>query len=207
MIIRLCSLATATENSKLPPTPTRVREPKAPIREGRLAPHPIWRRQYLLIRSYVKLKVGFPAGMEAYGTWHKQFKFREGKMEFTMSREATETNPDKEKRSPWPRYDAAVLGFHNYWYPALASRRMRHKLLSQKVFGERIVFIRYQGRCYALEDRCAHRGVPLSVGRCEFSGTNTISCRYHGWTYDITNGLCIGAMTDGPDSPIVGRSF
>ena len=64
-------------------------------------------------------------------------------MEFTMSREATETNPDKEKRSPWPRYDAAVLGFHNYWYPALASRRMRHKLLSQKVFGERIVFIRY----------------------------------------------------------------
>ena len=85
-----------------------------------------------------------------------------------MSGKVTETSPDKEKRSPWPRYDAAVLGFRNYWYPALASRRVRRKPVSLKVLGERMVFIRYQGSCYALEDRCAHRGVPLSVGRCEF---------------------------------------
>ena len=123
-----------------------------------------------------------------------------------MSGEVTETSPAKEKRSPWPRYDAAVLGFRNYWYPALASRRVRRKPVSLKVLGERLVFIRYQSRCYALEDRCAHRGVPLSVGRCEFPGTKTISCRYHGWTYDVTNGLCIGAMTDGPDSPLVGKA-
>ena len=123
-----------------------------------------------------------------------------------MSGEVTETSPAKEKRSPWPRYDAAVLGFRNYWYPALASRRVRRKPVSLKVLGERLVFIRYQGTCYALEDRCAHRGVPLSVGRCEFPGTKTISCRYHGWTYDVTNGICIGAMTDGPDSPLVGKA-
>ena len=35
---------------------------------------------------------------------------------------------------------------------------------------------------------------------------NTITCRYHGWTYDLSNGLCVAALTDGPDSPIVGKA-
>ena len=67
------------------------------------------------------------------------------------------------------------------------------------------MFFRHEGKCYALEDRCPHRGVPLSVGRCEFPGTSTISCAYHGWTYDLNTGECVGAVTDGPDSPIVGK--
>jgi len=112
---------------------------------------------------------------------------------------------DNNKTSPWQRYKEAALGFRNYWYPALLSRKLRKKPIAIKILGERLFFIRYKGKCYAMEDRCAHRGVPLSAGRCEFPGTSTISCPYHGWVYDITNGQCVGALTDGPDSPIVGK--
>jgi phenylpropionate dioxygenase-like ring-hydroxylating dioxygenase large terminal subunit len=109
------------------------------------------------------------------------------------------------KTSPWPRYDEAVLGFRNYWYPAMLSGKLRRRPVALQILGEKLVFFRQQGKCYALEDRCAHRGVPLSKGRCEFSGTATISCPYHGWTYDITSGICVGAITDGPDSPLKGK--
>ena len=109
------------------------------------------------------------------------------------------------RSGPWPRYEDATLGFRNYWYPAMLSRKLEREPAAVKILGEKLVFIRYREQCYALEDRCAHRGVPLSLGTCEFPGTSTISCRYHGWTYDITNGLCVGAVTDGPDSPIAGK--
>jgi len=113
---------------------------------------------------------------------------------------------DSTKTSPWQRYQEAALGFRNYWYPALPSRKLRKKPIPIKILGEKLLLIRHRGKCYAIEDRCAHRGVPISAGgRCEFPGTNTISCPYHGWTYDITNGQCVGALTDGPDSPIVGK--
>jgi phenylpropionate dioxygenase-like ring-hydroxylating dioxygenase large terminal subunit len=126
-------------------------------------------------------------------------------MEANLTHETGRTQRVRAKASPWPRYEAAVLGFRNYWYPAMQSRKLGQTPVSVVMLGERLLFIRHQGRCYALEDRCAHRGVPLSVGTCEFPGTATISCRYHGWTYDITNGKCVGAVTDGPDSPIVGK--
>ena len=98
-------------------------------------------------------------------------------------------------------------GFRNYWYPA-------HVVLSAEVAGRwrcrfsasRLLFIRHQGKSFALEDRCAHRGIPLSAGRCEFPGTNTITCRYHGWTFNVADGACVAALTDGPDSPIVGKA-
>jgi phenylpropionate dioxygenase-like ring-hydroxylating dioxygenase large terminal subunit len=33
----------------------------------------------------------------------------------------------------------------------------------------------------------------------------TLSCPYHGWTFDTKNGRLCAAITDGPDSPIVGK--
>ena len=116
-------------------------------------------------------------------------------------------NRERQSRtSPWPRYDEAALGFRNYWYPAMLSRKLGRRPVALKILGENLLFVRYHGQCFALEDRCAHRGIPLSVGRCEFPGTNTITCRYHGWTFDIANGMCVAALTDGPDSPIVGKA-
>ena len=31
------------------------------------------------------------------------------------------------RTSIWPRYDAALLGFRNYWYPVMWSRDLRGK--------------------------------------------------------------------------------
>jgi len=66
-----------------------------------------------------------------------------------------------------------------------------------------VVFLRDEGKVYALSDQCPHRGVPLSLGRQEFPGTWT--CYYHGWTYDLKTGVLQAALTDGPDSPICGK--
>lgn len=112
----------------------------------------------------------------------------------------------KTRSSPWPRYDEAALGFRNYWYPALFSSKLGRRPVALKILGEQLLFIRYRGKCFAIENRCAHRGVPLSAGRCVFPGTNTITCRYHGWTFNIADGVCVAALTDGPDSPIVGKA-
>jgi phenylpropionate dioxygenase-like ring-hydroxylating dioxygenase large terminal subunit len=105
----------------------------------------------------------------------------------------------------WPRYDAAVLGLRNYWYPVLFSHQLGRKPHPLTLCGERIVLVRDgDGMAYALHDRCPHRGVPLSQGRCVFPGM--LTCAYHGWTYDLQTGDLVAALTDGPDSPIVGKA-
>jgi phenylpropionate dioxygenase-like ring-hydroxylating dioxygenase large terminal subunit len=104
----------------------------------------------------------------------------------------------------WPRYEAADSGFRNYWYPVIESRRLGKKPLPIKLVGEKIALVRDNGKVYAINDRCPHRGVPLSAGRRECAGT--ISCIYHGWTYDLATGDLVAALTDGPDSPICGKA-
>jgi len=32
-----------------------------------------------------------------------------------------------------------------------------------------------------------------------------VTCGYHGWTYDVSTGTCVAAISDGPDSPVPGR--
>jgi phenylpropionate dioxygenase-like ring-hydroxylating dioxygenase large terminal subunit len=49
-----------------------------------------------------------------------------------------------------------------------------------------------------LEDRCPHRGVPISLGSQVFPRTYT--CGYHGWTFDLKTGELVAALTDGPTS-------
>ncbi|MCW5284640.1 aromatic ring-hydroxylating dioxygenase subunit alpha [Verminephrobacter eiseniae] len=51
-----------------------------------------------------------------------------------------------------------------------------------------VVFRNAQGRAYALEDRCCHRGVQLSLGSITAAGS--LACRYHGWEYD-GGGRCV----------------
>ena len=71
------------------------------------------------------------------------------------------------------------------------------------MLGERILFKRIDGKVYAIEDRCVHRGVPFSV-RPECYTKNTISCWYHGFTYDLRDGELVAIITD-PESPLIGR--
>lgn len=103
----------------------------------------------------------------------------------------------------WPTYDAAALGFRNYWYPVQWGSQVGEKPTSVTVLGERVALVRDKGKVYALQDRCPHRGVPLSLGRRQFPGT--VSCPYHGWTFSLGDGRLCAVITDGPDSPINGR--
>jgi phenylpropionate dioxygenase-like ring-hydroxylating dioxygenase large terminal subunit len=111
--------------------------------------------------------------------------------------------------STWPRYEAATLGFREYWYPVTWSRKVREGRhpIQVKLLGEKIMLRREGGTVRALHDRCPHRGVPLShpMGTQEFPGTWT--CCYHGWTFDLESGKLVAAITDGPDSPICGKVY
>ncbi|MEU1101454.1 aromatic ring-hydroxylating dioxygenase subunit alpha [Streptomyces tibetensis] len=70
----------------------------------------------------------------------------------------------------------------DFWYPVAVSKNVRRERAFATAFaGERIALYRGQsGTVYALEDRCAHRQVPLSMGVVE---GETLRCCYHAWAY------------------------
>lgn len=111
--------------------------------------------------------------------------------------------PGRQDWSTWPHYQAASAGFRGYWYPVCYSSQLTVKPKQITLLDEKIVLIRDRGTAYALKDRCPHRGVPLSEGKQQFPGT--ISCPYHGWTFDVATGDLRAAITDGPQSPICGK--
>ena len=54
----------------------------------------------------------------------------------------------------------------NYWYVAAYDHEIGRRPLGRIILGEPIVFYRLEnGTPVALEDRCAHRKLPLSAGR------------------------------------------
>ncbi|MBJ6636141.1 aromatic ring-hydroxylating dioxygenase subunit alpha [Streptomyces sp. I5] len=70
----------------------------------------------------------------------------------------------------------------DFWYPVAVSRRLGPgRVLGTAFAGERIALYRGRsGAVHALEDRCAHRQVPLSMGVVE---GETLLCCYHAWAY------------------------
>lgn len=94
------------------------------------------------------------------------------------------------------RVDLRRVGTHpDFWYPLVWSSDLKAgKLLARSFAGEPIVLFRGKsGKVSAMEDRCAHRQVPLHLGVVQ---GDTIKCGYHGWTFDCS-GRCI-------DVPYVG---
>jgi carbazole 1,9a-dioxygenase len=106
---------------------------------------------------------------------------------------------------PWQPYLDAGLGFRNHWYPALFGCELEEgQVKGQRLLGEPILFKRIDGRVYAVEDRCLHRGVPFST-RPECYTSNTITCWYHGFTYNLKNGQLVAVITD-PESALIGKA-
>ena len=48
-----------------------------------------------------------------------------------------------------------------------------------------IALFNVDGRIYAIDDACAHQGSSLAQGK--LSG-KVVTCRSHGWRYDVTTG-------------------
>jgi phenylpropionate dioxygenase-like ring-hydroxylating dioxygenase large terminal subunit len=87
------------------------------------------------------------------------------------------------------RADLRRIGSHpDYWYPLAWSPDLKPgKALATRFAGDPIVLVRSKdGQVFALEDRCAHRQVPLSTGIVDGCA---IRCGYHGWAYN-SSGKC-----------------
>jgi len=96
----------------------------------------------------------------------------------------------------------------DYWYPVEWDHRVRRgKAVDVTFWHESIaVFRGLDGTLRALENRCAHRQLKLSLG---VVGDCTLTCVYHGWTYD-GDGRCVKIDHDlfGHKFPRVGvRSY
>ena len=56
-----------------------------------------------------------------------------------------------------------------------------------EVGGATLAIFNCDGKFYAIDNTCRHRGGPLGEG--SLSGT-TVTCPWHGWEYDVTSGAC-----------------
>jgi renierapurpurin 18,18'-hydroxylase len=77
----------------------------------------------------------------------------------------------------------------DFWYPVARSKDVkRGKAHAVSFAGEPIALVRTKaGGVFAVEDRCAHRQIPLHLGVVE---DDCIKCAYHGWKYNHT-GKCV----------------
>lgn len=80
-----------------------------------------------------------------------------------------------------PAREAGALEGPRWRVAALASDLGRKPLAVTVVDRHLVLFRGPDGRPRALEDRCPHRGVPLSLGVCR---GGTLACAYHGWRFD-----------------------
>ena len=95
-------------------------------------------------------------------------------------------------------YDLRRIDSHpDHWIPVAWSDDVKPgQVIGVRYAGEPVAVARSKaGRLFAMEDRCAHRQVPLHKGVVE---GETLKCNYHGWTYDCA-GACI-------DVPYLGRA-
>ena len=86
-------------------------------------------------------------------------------------------------RQPGAVADLRRTGINpDFWYPVAVSGSVRKgKTFAATFAGERIALYRGEsGTVHALEDRCAHRQVPLSMGVVE---GDVLRCCYHAWAY------------------------
>lgn len=100
--------------------------------------------------------------------------------------------------APKPRYadilrvgPGTVAGgyLRQFWHPVLTSSKLRSgHVMPIRLLGENLTLYRSEaGVAHAVADRCAHRGVRLSLGMVE---GDDIKCSYHGWKYNSA-GACV----------------
>ena len=99
------------------------------------------------------------------------------------------------------REKARTAGMHpDYWYAAEYDARVPPgRVVEIKFWGQSIAIFRgADGKLRALQNRCAHRHIKLSLGEVTDC---TLTCPYHGWSYDSD-----GYVVDVPHE-LFGRQF
>ncbi len=70
----------------------------------------------------------------------------------------------------------------DHWHPVLPSRALKRQPVAVRLAGhELVVFRTAGGQIGALEERCPHRRMRLSLGTVV---GEKLRCTYHGWTFD-----------------------
>ena len=99
------------------------------------------------------------------------------------------------------RQKVRAAGLHpDYWYPVEKSENLKPgKVIETKFWGRSIAVYRdHSGKVQAIEDRCAHRQLKLSMGQVK--GCNLV-CMYHGWEFG-----CDGKLVSVPHE-LFGKPF
>jgi len=100
----------------------------------------------------------------------------------------TRARPEIGEEPRIKRDERGSMFLRDHWYAAGFSDEVGRSLLDRKFLGEDVLLYRREdGAPVALENRCAHRRLPLSLGRLV---GNAVECGYHGLVYDAT-GACI----------------
>lgn len=112
---------------------------------------------------------------------------------------------DNKLQSQYQPYKDAAWGFINHWYPALFSNELAEdQVQGVQICGIPIALRRVDGKVYALKDQCIHRGVRLSAKPMCLT-KETITCWYHGFTYDLDDGK-LSSIVANPDDPLIGTT-
>ncbi|HIL78510.1 MAG TPA: carbazole dioxygenase [Methylococcales bacterium] len=113
-------------------------------------------------------------------------------------------NPEVVKKiKGWGNYIQAKLGFRNHWYPVGFSEELEeNNPMPIQLGGEKLLINRIDGEVFCIANTCLHRGVPLSK-KIECYSKDTITCWYHGWTYNFNDGKLCDILTD-PNSKMIG---
>lgn len=87
----------------------------------------------------------------------------------------------------------------NHWYLICPDTELEHKIIKRRILGEDIILFRSKSnQLVALENRCCHRNVNLSLG---FLKDEHVVCGYHGWEYD-KSGCCVQIPSQLPEAKI-----
>lgn len=102
-----------------------------------------------------------------------------------------------------PYLDAA-WGLKNHWYPAVFSHELAEGAVEAvRIAGVPVLLRRVHGTVFAVRDQCLHRGVRLSA-RPLCLTDETVTCWYHGFTYDLRDGI-LRTIVAAPDDELVGK--
>jgi phenylpropionate dioxygenase-like ring-hydroxylating dioxygenase large terminal subunit len=74
------------------------------------------------------------------------------------------------------------MGVLDHWHPVLPSRLLKRRPVAVRLAGQELAVFRTDaGQVGALEERCPHRRMRLSLGTVV---GDRLRCLYHGWTFD-----------------------
>jgi phenylpropionate dioxygenase-like ring-hydroxylating dioxygenase large terminal subunit len=101
-------------------------------------------------------------------------------------------------------YVQADWGYANHWYPGCFSDEVEERgVVGVTIGGHDIAISRSaDGKAYAINDRCLHKGVKMSAKPMCFAD-KTITCWYHGYTWNTENGN-LETIVGSPEDKLIG---